>query len=171
MKPPALHRHLLVPVDGSRASRHVVHHAAGLARQLEARMTVVHVLEEIGVPLVQYGMEPYVELESVGVEVIEAHRDAGRRLLDDVVAEVGGDFRVDGRLVEAGGRRVAEVIVTTADELDADLIVMGTHGHRGLSRVFLGSVADGVIRASDLPVTLIRHHEPDDADEQDADGA
>ena len=154
-----MYRHLLVPVDGSHASRHVAHHAAELARQLGARMTVVHVLEEIGVPLVQYGMEPYVELEAANIEVAKAHRDAADRLVDDVVAELPDDVEVTGTVVEAQGRRVAEAITETAQGSDADLIVMGTHGHRGLSRIFLGSVADGVIRSADVPVTLVRHHE------------
>lgn len=160
-----MYRHLLVPIDGSHASRHVAHHAAELAAQLGARLTVLHVLEEVGVPLVQYGMEPYVDLEAVSVEVIQAHQDAGDRLVDDVVAEIADDVVADGTVVAAEGRRVAEVIVATAEERDADLIVMGTHGHRGLSRVFLGSVADGVIRSSDVPVTLVRHHEHDEGDE------
>lgn len=160
-----MYRHLLVPVDGSHAGRHVAHHAAELAGQLRARMTVLHVLEEIGVPLVQYGMEPYVELETVSVEVAEAHRDAAVRLVEDVVAEISDDVDTTARVVEAQGRRVAEVITETAVEEDADLIVMGTHGHRGLSRIFLGSVADGVIRSADVPVTLVRHHEHDDGEQ------
>lgn len=155
-------RHLLVAIDGSPASRHVADHAAELAAQLGARLTVLHVLEEIGVPLVQYGMEPYVELEAVSVEVVEAHQQAAQRLVEDVVAELPDDVRAEGRVVEAQGRRVAEVITATAEEGTADLVVMGTHGHRGLSRVFLGSVADGVVRSSDVPVTLVRHHEHDD---------
>lgn len=157
-----MYRHLLVPIDGSRGSRHVAHHAAELASQLGARMTVLHVLEEVGVPLVQYGMEPYVDLEAVSVEVVEAHQEAADRLVDDVLAELPDDARAEGLVVAAEGRRVAEVITATADERSADLIVMGTHGHRGLSRVFLGSVADGVIRSSDRPVTLVRHHEHGD---------
>lgn len=163
-----MYRHLLVPIDGSRASRHVAHHAAELAAQLGARLTVLHVLEEIGVPLVQYGMEPYVDLEAVSVEVIEAHREAADRLVDDVVAAVADAAPAEGLVVEAQGRRVAEVITAVADERAADLIAMGTHGHRGLSRVFLGSVADGVIRSSDAPVTLIRHHEHEEDDDEGA---
>lgn len=159
-----MYRHLLVAIDGSHASRHVAHHAAELAAQLGARVTVLHVLEEIGVPLVQYGMEPYVDLEAVSVEVVEAHREGAQRLVDDVVAEIADDVRAEPLIVEAAGRRVAEAITATAQERDADLVVMGTHGHRGLSRVFLGSVADGVVRSSDVPVTLVRHHEHDDAD-------
>lgn len=156
-----MYRHLLVPVDGSRASRHVAHHAAELARQLGAHMTVLHVLEEIGVPLVQYGMEPYVELEAVSVEVVEAHREAATRLVEDTVAELDDELDATAAVVEAEGRRVAEVIIDTARDRAADLIVMGTHGHRGLSRIFLGSVADGVIRSADVPVTLVRHHDHD----------
>lgn len=140
----------------------MAHHAAELAGQLGARMTVLHVLEEIGVPLVQYGMEPYVELEAVSAEVVDAHREAAVRLVDDVVAELPDDVDATATVVEAGGRRVAEVITEASDEQQADLIVMGTHGHRGLSRIFLGSVADGVIRSATVPVTLVRHHEHDD---------
>lgn len=162
-----MYRALLVPIDGSPASRHVADHAAELAAQLGASLTIMHVLEEIGVPLVQYGMEPYVDLEAVSVEVVEAHREAAARLVDDVVAEVAGQVRAEGLVVEAEGRRVAEVITAVAEERAADLIVMGTHGHRGLSRMFLGSVADGVVRSSYVPVMLVRHHEHGDGDEDE----
>lgn len=160
-----MYRHILVPIDGSDQSRHVATHAYDLAAQLRARVTILHVLEDLGVPYVQYGMEPYVDLESVSPEVIEAQHANAQQLVDDAVAQAPEGVEASGRVIEAAGRRIAEIVAEIASGSDVDLVVMGTHGHRGLSRIFLGSVADGVIRAADVPVTLVRYHEHDGPDD------
>lgn len=156
-----MYRHILVAIDGSQASRHVAEHAFELAAQLGTAVTVLHVLEDVSVPFVQYGMEPYVDLEAVTPEVVEAQRSGADRLVADTAALAPDGLRVEQVVLEATGRRIGEVIAGAADERGADLIVMGTHGHRGLSRVFLGSVADAVVRSATVPVTLVRHHEHD----------
>lgn len=156
-----MYRHILVPIDGSASSLTVADHAFELAAQLGAEVTVLHVLDELTVPFVQYGMEPYVDVESVSVEVIEAQRRASDDLVSDVAGRAPEGLTVTTQVVESAGRRTAESIVHAADEHDADLIVMGTHGHRGLSRMFLGSVADGVIRSADVPVTVVRVTDPE----------
>jgi nucleotide-binding universal stress UspA family protein len=156
-----VYRHILVPIDGSASSTTVADHAFELAAQLGAEVTVLHVLDELTVPFVQYGMEPYVDVEAVSVEVIEAQRRASGDLVADIAGRAPQGLAVTTQVVESAGRRTAESIVQAAAEAGADLIVMGTHGHRGLSRMFLGSVADGVIRSADVPVTMVRVTDPD----------
>ncbi|MDR8956144.1 putative universal stress protein [Burkholderia multivorans] len=64
------------------------------------------------------------------------------------------------RALDAYGEDVAAVLMRTAAEADADLIVMGTSGRHGLRRLLLGSVAESLLRAADRPVLLVRHGEP-----------
>lgn len=66
---------------------------------------------------------------------------------------------VDDRLVEARGMRLGEAVVQEVAPYKADLIVLGTHGRRGLGRVLLGSGAEQVIRLSPIPVLVIRSPE------------
>ena len=58
---------------------------------------------------------------------------------------------------------VVEAIIATADQVDADLIVMSTHAHTGLARVLLGSVADALVRHAHRPVLLVRRNGPSEA--------
>jgi nucleotide-binding universal stress UspA family protein len=158
-----VYRHILLAIDASEACRHVADHGYELASQLGAAVTVLHVLDDVGIPFVQYGMEPYVDVEAANPKVVEAQRSAAERLVADVAEAAPSRVRAEGIVVEAAGHRLGEVISREADERDADLILMGTHGHRGLSKVFLGSVADAVIRAANVPITLVRYHDhPDD---------
>jgi len=70
----------------------------------------------------------------------------------------GAGVAVETRLIEIDtlGHRIPEVIVADAEAWPADLIVICTHGRSGLSRMFLGSVAEGVVRVATKPVLLIR---------------
>jgi nucleotide-binding universal stress UspA family protein len=84
---------------------------------------------------------------------------SGRDILEKAAAAVAeAGLETDTKLIEINtpGRRIPEVIAEEADAWPADLIVVGTHGRRGLSHVFLGSVAEGIVRVSAKPVLLIR---------------
>ncbi|HLB16507.1 MAG TPA: universal stress protein [Burkholderiales bacterium] len=89
-------------------------------------------------------------------------RKAGMRILENAsVRAVKAGIEPQTKLLEirtlgALVRRVADAIVEDAERWSADLIVIGTHGRRGLSKLFLGSVAEGVVRISSIPVLLIR---------------
>jgi nucleotide-binding universal stress UspA family protein len=63
---------------------------------------------------------------------------------------------VDIRLLEAQGERVANVIINEAKNSLADLIIIGTHGRSGFSRMLMGSIAEGVVRMAHIPILLIR---------------
>jgi nucleotide-binding universal stress UspA family protein len=138
---------ILVPTDFSDCSRYAFHLAGMLARQAGARMVVVHVKQTLG-PMVAYGtmlegMEP-VQDEQKLRDVLEHFR-----LPDTGVA-------IEHRLV--CGDAVAEIL-RMAREVGADLVVMGTHGWKGLTRLLMGSVAEKVLRESPCPVVTVKTQE------------
>ncbi|MBB5414616.1 nucleotide-binding universal stress UspA family protein [Paraburkholderia atlantica] len=79
--------------------------------------------------------------------------DGPRELLRE--AQVPGGVRV----IDAYAENVSAVLARVADEIEADLIVMGTHGRHGVQRFLLGSVAESLVRSTDIPVLIVRHDE------------
>lgn len=137
---------ILVPTDFSACSEQALDYAVELAARVDAR---VHLLSVIGVP--SYGVP------ELGVGVTAAMVDNliadNQRALDQLGRE---KKLVAQTLVRVGDAR--DVILQTAEELKADLIVMGTHGRRGISRALLGSVAEMIVRTSPIPVLTVRGH-------------
>jgi nucleotide-binding universal stress UspA family protein len=142
-------RSILIAHDFSETADHALSYALDLAERLGAKATVVHTYE-----IPSYGMPaaPVVSPEMVG-DIARIERSS----LDQVAAR-SRKPGVDLNTVLRQGTPAAE-IVATAKELKADLIVMGTHGRRGLSRVFMGSVAEKVVRTAPCPVLTM--HGPD----------
>ena len=93
-------------------------------------------------------------------EVIEIMRQSGSKILEDalLVAKAAG-VPADTELFDNFGERLAEVVADAATRFKADLIVVGTHGRRGLGRMMLGSGAEQIIRLAPVPVLVIRHNE------------
>src|SRR5690606_9063829 len=130
-------------------SKHALQEAIRLARSLGAQLELIHIYEDI----IYLIGEDYINYE----ELQKTVRSCGEKMLADAEAQVRmSDIEVETRLISAGNERVADVIVTEAERWQAELIVLGTHGHSGFSRLLLGSVAEGVARAASIPVLLIR---------------
>jgi nucleotide-binding universal stress UspA family protein len=92
-------------------------------------------------------------------------RDNGQQILTkalDIARSAG--ISADQRLVEAAGQRLAEAVNKEAAAFGADLIVLGTHGRRGIGRVLLGSGAEQIIRSAQVPVLVIRADEESQAE-------
>ena len=142
-----MYQHILIPVDGSSTSEHALQEALRLAQQHGAQLELVYVVENI---LNKEGFVIYPELQ-------ETMRNKGRKILTQalsVVQEAG--LIAETKLLEGGGARIASVILAEAKRWRADLIVIGTHGRTGISKLIFGSVAEGVVRTSHIPVLLIR---------------
>ena len=135
---------ILVPTDFSACSEQALDYAVQLADRLDAR---VHLLSVIGVP--SYGV-PELGVGLTAPMMDNMIADTQREL--DQLA--GVRKLVKQTLVRVGDAR--DVILQTADELKADLIVMGTHDRRGISRALLGSVTEMIVRTSKLPVLTVR---------------
>jgi len=145
---------ILVPLDGSKFSESSLPLATRIGRVTGAKLHLaqVHVPYE---PDQLLANTPF-QFEGVDMEEYDAHR-----LEQDqaYAAEVGRRLNEDGVCAEARvmeGRRVADVLAEYADRVGADLIVMSSHGHSGASRLWLGSVADELVRHSTTPLLVNR---------------
>jgi nucleotide-binding universal stress UspA family protein len=143
---------ILVPVDGSAASVKGLDEAIKLATALGSRLRVVHVVDEL---IINYSIVGASALYSG--DVIEGLRAGGKKMLADAEARVReSGLEPETVLLETLGGPSARLIVAQAKEWPADLIVMGTHGRRGIRRLALGSDAEQVLRTSGVPVLLVR---------------
>lgn len=151
-----MYRRLLVPLDGSILSEQALPMACQLARRSGAALRLVHVHRSAAPdPL-------YVE----GVSVIDEHlrsraEEHERTYLERTCAQIGDAYGVASSYTSlSGDEPIATLLVQEAEAWNADLIVMTTHGRSGLAHMWLGSVADALIRVSPRPVLLMR---PDEA--------
>ncbi len=144
-----MYQRILVPVDGSSTSGHALQEACKLARQLGAQLELLYVMDDIRL----MNADSYINF----AEMTEALKSSGNRVLAQAHAEARqAGIEAEVKLLEAGGDRIARVIVEEARSWPADLVVIGTHGRSGFSRVVFGSVAEGVVRTAHIPVLLIR---------------
>ena len=140
---------ILFPTDGSDASLRALDHALELAGTYDATLHVLYVVDT---------SYPYGDFDGVGVDltpVFEALREEGERTIGRI-EERAADAGVDVVGATREDSAVHRSLVEYAEEADADLIVMGTHGRRGLNRGLLGSVTERVVRAADAPVLTVR---------------
>ena len=135
---------ILVPTDGSEASRRAIEHAVDLASKYDARIHALYVVDTSVYLTLETGAEMVIEsLEEEGKSAVRAVEDAATAAGVEVVTEV-----VDGSAHDA--------ILSYVADNGIDLVVMGTHGRTGLDRYLLGSVTERVVRTSDVPVLTVR---------------
>ena len=144
-------KRILVPIDGSRTSNLGLATAVRMAKSQRAALCILHVVDESVVTR-------NVEAGAAMIDrLLVSLRESGEKTLDKAQAEVRKrGLRSKPVLVESMLRSVADVIVGQAKKWRADLIVMGTHGRRGITRVVMGSAAEGAVRISPVPVLLVR---------------
>jgi nucleotide-binding universal stress UspA family protein len=151
------YRRILVPVDGSRTSNKALVAALEMARDGGGTVRLLHVIDELALA---------VGLEYPG-NLLQAAREQGEHVLTDamVIVKAAG---IDGQthLLDTPGKRLGEAVAEEAQAWRADLVVVGTHGRRGFSRVLLGSGAESVIRHATIPVLVI-HGDEDGAKPSD----
>ena len=144
-----MYKNILLPVDGSDASTHAAEEGFKLASALGSSVTILFVVDISVITI------PDAESGIANVEMIrKSFREQGDKLLAALSASAR-DMGVKTEAIMAEGD-VHEEITRAAEERKADLIVMGTHGRRGLNRLLLGSVAESVARRAHCPVLLIR---------------
>ena len=145
-----MYQRILVPVDGSEASKRGLQEAIKLAKATNARLQIVHVVNELLLEAGFLGDQPYGP-------PIDSLRASGAKILDEaksVTREAGVEFGTE--LVDTMGGHVSPLILDAARRMNADLIVMGTHGRRGVKRLVMGSDAEMVLRSSPVPILFVR---------------
>ena len=149
-----LPKHILVPTDLSAGAEQALDYACELARALGAK---VHLLNVIGIPSLGVP-ELGVALASTVIDQLVVDNQTAL----DQLARQKCTAQLGQVLVRTGDAR--DVINQTAKELGAELIVMGTHGRRGISRALLGSVAETVVRSAPCAVLTVRLRDIRDTD-------
>lgn len=146
-----MYRRILVPIDGGPTSMRGLEHALALAKVHGARVRVLHVLDErFYVPAVS-GFPVNADA------MFESMRASGRDALADAASRArAAGVEAETSMIESADRYVSEMIVDDARNSGADLIVMGTHGRRGLNRLLMGSDAERVLQATPVPLLLLR---------------
>ena len=145
-----MYQRILVAVDGSPTSVRGLDEAIKIAKSSGGRLMLVHVVNEL---LMTGDVVPSIYYDSI----VQSLRESGIKVLEQTAAVVRrADVACEPQLVETLGGRVADQIVKQARDWSADLIVMGTHGRRGLERLAMGSDAELVLRQSHVPVLLVR---------------
>jgi nucleotide-binding universal stress UspA family protein len=147
-----MYKRIAVAVDGSKTSGKALREAVGLARETGARILLLHVCEEMPAMWEPGGLNMMPTQD-----IMQAIADAGKELLEQLEAQVAGQgLPVETRLVETFGGRMGGIISEEAQKWSADLLVVGTHGRKGMDHILMGSVAEGVVRMATMPVLLVR---------------
>ena len=143
-----MYRTILVPLDGSKREEAILPHVEELARNYSAAVIFLRVVEPV--------------YHSGGLEgaytVLREEFERRTKQAESYLAAIQGEYRekgIDVRISVVQGSAV-EAIIKTAEREGADMIAMASHGRTGLSRVFYGSVAAGVLHRVDRPLLLIR---------------
>ena len=144
-----MYQHILIPIDGSSTSDLALQEGLRLAKHHNAQIEFVYVIEDITLQS--------IELADYYGELLETLRNKGNKILENAkhIAQQAG-VTTEVKLLDATGERITDIILAEAKRWSAELIVIGTHGHTGFSRLLLGSVAEGVVRSAHIPVLLIR---------------
>lgn len=158
-----MYEHVLIPTDGSETAERAVDEALEVAERFDATVSALYVVDTDSVGI------------SLGAEQVDRIRQGRFGEMDDLEARandatayVADRARERGLDVEEHARagRPASVIADFAEDADVDLVVMGSHGRSGLSRVVLGSVTEHVLRATHKSVLVVdTGHAGDDAEE------
>ena len=146
-----MYHKILVPLDGSKRADRILPHVEELAKRYKAKVIFLRVVEYKTIPTTEGA---FISLS--GEEFEEEKKRAQRHL-----EAIRGEFRekkIESRTHVTYGP-VVEGIITLAAQEGVDLIALASHGRGGLSRVFYGSVAAGLLHRVDRPLLIIRSRE------------
>lgn len=143
------YQHILVPVDGSETAYAALAQAADLAKAFQAKVTVVQVLT----------LDPYIAAEYITAQQTNELIERARRSIEEDLKNAQAKFaefgiEADTQLLE--GQSISTEIAKAAKQLNADVVVIGSHGRTGLKKLLLGSVAQSVLGEVDVPVLIVK---------------
>jgi nucleotide-binding universal stress UspA family protein len=146
-----MYQRILVPIDGSSTSNRGLEEAIRLAKLTQGRLRLFHVIDELSFALAMDAYAGYAGdwlkvLRENGAQILEAGRST---------AQAAG-VEVETVLHDSFTGSVHELVTAEAGSWPADLIVLGTHGRRGVGRVVMGSSAEHIVRYAPVPVLLVR---------------
>jgi len=148
-----MYKRILCPIDGSQTSNCGMSEAIKLAKDQNAKLLFLHVID-MYFPIVDAtGDFNVINIDDIlrknGKEVLKKAKAAAKK----------AGIEADSEMIEAIGARVSKFVINQAKTWSADLIVIGTHGLRGVERFVMGSDAETIVRTSPVPVLLVRNIE------------
>jgi nucleotide-binding universal stress UspA family protein len=145
---------ILVPIDGSATSNRGLAEAIAMAKLMGGRIKLLHAFE---MPPMAIGTEAALMR---GEDIYNVARDAGQVVLSAAAASVkAAGLEVEEQLLDCAGKRLCDHVADAARAWPASLIVLGSHGRRGIQRLLLGSDAEQILRCAPVPVLLVRDGE------------
>jgi nucleotide-binding universal stress UspA family protein len=147
----AMYDRILVPVDGSPTSTRGLQEAIRLAQLTKGRLRLMHVMDVLSLVLAGEGYA------ITSGDLMKTVRKRGQEVIAEAqrMVEAAG-VPVETLLVDNLGGRVDELVADDVTSWKADIVVLGTHGRRGVGRVMLGSDAEQIVRTATVPVLLLR---------------
>lgn len=143
----SIFKKILVPIDGSDTSQKAIAMALQMAVADKAEVRLLHSIDELS----------YVNAHEYSAELAKYAREHGHQILQEGLSAMHAvGVKGDIKLIDFAGQRLGDTVADQARLWNADLIVLGTHGRRGVGRLLLGSGAEQVIRLAPVPVLVIR---------------
>ena len=143
-----MYHKILVPLDGSKRADRILPHVEEMAKRYKAKVIFLQVVEYKTIPTT----------EGAFISLSDQEFDQAKKRAQKHLEAIQGEFRekkIESRTHVTYGP-VVEGIITLAAQEDVDLIALASHGRGGLSRVFYGSVAAGLLHRVDRPLLIIR---------------
>lgn len=150
-----MYKRILVPVDGSGTSRRGLQEAIALAQLTGGQLRLLHVVDELSAALSMSGQGV------VSADMFELLREGGQQVLAQALAEVQShQLAAEPVLIEGFTGRLCDHVLAQAQQWGAEVIVLGSHGRRGVGRIVMGSDAEQIIRTAQVPVLVVRTPDP-----------
>jgi nucleotide-binding universal stress UspA family protein len=148
---------ILIGIDDSKYAEHAAEYGFDIAHKFKASVGVVNIIEPMVIPETSAGVDPLMGTGTAGnivqeLEILDIQKNNSENIVDAVVKRLAGGIEVT-HFTEYGS--TADGIISCGKEFGADLIVIGTHSRSGLDRLLMGSVAEHVIRHSEIPVLVV----------------
>ena len=138
---------ILVPIDGSPTANKALDYALRLAKEAQASVRLLHCVDELSLlSSYEYSGELIQQVRQAGNKVLQDGLDAAKKL----------GVSADTLMVDQVGQRLGHSVANAVGDWGADLVVVGSHGRRGIGRVLLGSGSEQILRSSPVPVLLVR---------------
>ncbi|MES2787114.1 MAG: universal stress protein [Pseudomonadota bacterium] len=151
-----MYQRILVPIDGSATSSRALTAAIGMAQAFKGSLRLIYVVDEAAY------VTGYDPSGGYSGDLLRVMRESGQKILDEgLLLAKAARIEADSMLFDTFGERLGETVANAAKQWNADLVVVGTHGRRGFSRLLLGSGAEQIIRLAPVPVLTIRGGEDD----------
>lgn len=148
---------ILIGIDDSSYAEHAAKYGFNLADSLNAHVGLVHIIEPTAIPIASTGADeilgsPLQHVDISGTDLLETQHDISESILDRIAKKYGGKTEVT-HFNEYGS--TGEGIINCSQSFKADMIVLGTHRRTGFDRLFNGSIAEFVVRHSQIPVLVV----------------